>query len=115
MLVSPWGYATASDWNIFPSTCITDKPGELCRLHIQVEFPPQLQSQPTEVCFFVNQQRLRCALSGEQAIEIAVEITRTSELTLVLGERVALTKALLVQSRVRKHQRRRVRNPWSFF
>lgn len=87
----------------------------MCRFEIKVEFPPWLQIQPTEICFFVNQQRLRCILSGEQPVEIVVEITHTSELQLMLGEQIILTKKLLVHSSIRKHQRRRVRNPWSFF
>lgn len=114
-------HATPTDWQITPSTCISNASGELCRVEITVNMPLSLRKdtqppkQSEQVCFYINEQILRCTSSQSDVAKIPVAINQTSTLTIWINDRLVAEKQLVFQSLTPNKKRRRVRNPWSIF
>lgn len=126
-------HATPTDWQITPSTCISNKSGEPCHVEITVSLPHSLskETQPLpqnnslakalskeqmdQVCFYINDQVLKCISSQTIVAKIPVAISQTSTLKIRINDKLVAEKQLVFQSLTPNNKRRRVRNPWSIF
>ncbi|MCC2607855.1 DUF3019 domain-containing protein [Planctobacterium marinum] len=106
--------ASSTEWQIAPSTCFTDKPGELCRLQIKVTLPARLANSHREICFFLNKKQLQCLRSQSAELQLPITLADNADLHITVDGTRQFDKKLLIQSLV-PNKRRRVRSPWSFF
>lgn len=106
--------ASPGEWQIAPSTCFTNKPGEPCRLQIRVALPAKLSNTQQEVCFYLNEQLLKCLRSNTAEVLVPVTLTENAELQIKVDGNKKAVQKLLVQS-LEPNKRRRVKSPWSFF
>lgn len=107
--------ASPEEWQIAPSTCFTDKPGELCRLQISITLPKTLINTRQEVCFLLDDVLLKCIRSDTAQVDFSLLLPTSTELQILVDGKLSTRKKLHVQSLTPSSKRRRVRNPWSFF
>lgn len=105
--------AEALNWNVSPSTCVVNKPGDSCRLEFEIELQHHLGQS---ACLFVDDTQLTCWSQLPEHFKWEITIYEPGLLSLQNHEnKVLLSKKLEIKSIYPVKKRRRVRSPWSMF
>lgn len=109
--------ALPTEWNVIPSACVVDRPGDFCRLEFEIITTPKELAIPSlPACLYLEKKLIQCWEQLPEHITTSVEIKETSTLLLVDNNKdVLFEKKLEVKSIHPVRQRRRVRSPWSMF
>ncbi|MGB1298777.1 MAG: DUF3019 domain-containing protein [Psychrobium sp.] len=100
--------------SISPSTCIVNKPGEICTSPLQLSWQVP---RAMDLCLYVQKERLKCWRNTQQVTEVLVYKLSTST-TFDLKDntqRVIASSKVNVNSATSKRFRRRLRADWSVF
>ena len=105
------------EWNVIPSACIVNRPGDFCRLEFEVLATSEVKkAPPIEACLYLEDDEIECWNNLPDRIKTSVEIKESSTLLLVTKDKkVLLEQTLEVKSVHPVKKRRRVRSPWSMF
>ncbi|UAA38365.1 DUF3019 domain-containing protein [Paraneptunicella aestuarii] len=109
--------ALPTEWDVIPSACVVDRPGDFCRLEFEIiTTAGERASLSLPACLYLEKELIQCWEQLPEHITASVEIKETNTLLLVdKNKEVLLEKKLEVKSIHPVRQRRRVRSPWSMF
>lgn len=104
-------WAAVADWQLEPSTCVTEMVGQTCAMRLIARNPQYAQQT---LCFWLGEQALGCEQLHDGQIRFDLSFDRDIPFIITQDNQIIYQQTLRINSIAAK-KRRRIRLPWSLF